>query len=238
MEKLIYPLWKQADNEADDFRDELLAELAPALCESPAVRGLRLCVADSAVALAADRRMENTGSVPDAVLSVWVDYAGQALSFEPLIDAHVSARGCYLVAEAEPLVSRHTHPGAPGERVYGMCHVVFMDPPAELDREEWLAIWKDSHTQVAIDTQSTFGYRQNVVVRALGDTRPCHAIVEENFPPEAMDSDHAFYATGGDEELLQRNMTAMIESCSRFIDLAHIDVLPMSEYLLKPLVRD
>ena len=49
-----------------------------------------------------------------------------------------------------------------------------------------------------------------------------------------MDDDHAFYATGGDETILQKNMNAMMESCSRFIDFARIDVLPMSEYLLKP----
>ena len=29
----------------------------------------------------------------------------------------------------------------------------------------------------------------------------------------------------------------MMESCSRFIDFAQIDVLPMSEYLIKPLAR-
>jgi len=118
-----------------------------------------------------------------------------------------------------------------------MCHVVFMSPPASMSREDWLAVWKDSHTQVAIDTQSTFGYRQNLVVRCLGEaTPPCHAIVEENFPPEAMTSDHAFYATGGDEALLKKNMAAMMESCARFIDFAHIDVIPMSEYLVKAVV--
>jgi hypothetical protein len=75
------------------------------------------------------------------------------------------------------------------------------------------------------------------VVRQLTDhTVPCHAIVEENFPPEAMTSDHAFYATGGDEALLKKNLTAMMESCARFIDFTKIDVIPMSEYLVKPLV--
>ena len=76
------------------------------------------------------------------------------------------------------------------------------------------------------------------VVRVLGEeTRPFDAIVEENFPPAAMDSDHAFYNTGGDENLLQQRMTAMLGSCARFIDFTKIDVIPMSEYLIKPLVR-
>jgi hypothetical protein len=237
MEKLLYPVWKNDSLSGDEFRDELLQQLAPQLAGMEAIHGLRVCVADSAVADGAGRRMESHAPVPDAMLSLWVDYAGDAQLWEPLIDAHVSRRTGYLVAEAEPLVNQQHPPSAPGERMYGMCHVVFMSPPAAMDRDDWLAVWKDSHTQIAIDTQSTFGYRQNLVVRCLSDdTLPCHAVVEENFPPEAMTSDHAFYATGGDETLLQANMTAMMDSVARFIDFEHIDVIPMSEYLVKPLV--
>jgi hypothetical protein len=138
------------------------------------------------------------------------------------------------VAEAEPLIPEQTHPCAAGERLYGMCHVVFLKKPAGQSREDWLAVWKDSHTQIAIDTQSTFGYRQNVIVRAMGDhTVPCDAIVEEHFPSQAMASDHAFYDAEGNDALLQERMTAMMESVGRFVDFEHLDVLPMSEYLIK-----
>ncbi len=235
MEKVLYPLWKPPALQQDEFRDALLQGLAPKLEGLEGLHCIRLCVADSAVAAAAGRRIENHAPVPDAMLSLWVDYAGAARRWEPVIDGFVERKCAYLVAEAEPLVNQDRHPSKPGERVYGMCHVVFMSPPATMDTQEWLAVWKDSHTRIAIDTQSTFGYRQNLVVRRLSeDVVPCHAIVEENFPPEAMDSDHAFYATGGDESLLQKNMAAMIESCSRFIDFAQIDVIPMSEYLIRP----
>jgi hypothetical protein len=237
MEKILYSLWKSPAQSGDEFRDVLLKQLSPTLSELAGVHGLRLCVADSAVAAAAKRRIESHAPVPDAMLSLWVDFAGAASSWEPLIDEHVARKSAYLVAEAEPLVNQQRHPSKPGERVHGMCHVVFMSHPASMDTQEWLAVWKDSHTQIAIDTQSTFGYRQNLVVRRLTeDALPCHAIVEENFPPEAMTSDHAFYATGGDEALLKKNMTAMMESCARFIDFTKIDVIPMSEYLVKPLV--
>lgn len=236
MEKLMYPLWKRDEQDVDAFRDLLLADVAQPLCTASGVRGVRLCVADSAVAPAARRRMQSSASLPDAVLSLWVDAASEAQQWEPRIDQHVARKTAYLVAEAEPLKSQVAHPSKAGERVYGMCHVVYMSPPDTLTREEWFAIWKDSHTQIAIDTQSTFGYRQNVVVRLLTpDTPACHALVEENFPPEAMQDDHAFYATGGDEALLERNMTTMMESCARFIDFEKIDVIPMSEYLVKPL---
>ena len=159
-----------------------------------------------------------------------------AESWEPLIDACVARKTTYLVAEAEPLINQQAHPTVPGERMYGMCHVVFLSTPEGMSQENFLATWKDSHTQVAIDTQSTFGYRQNVVVRRLGEDTPyCDVIVEENFPPEAMADDHAFYATGGDEAILKKHMTEMGESCTRFIDFGTIDVIPMSEYLIKPL---
>jgi hypothetical protein len=234
VEKLVYSLWPSPGQDGDSLRDQLLAELPAALGQLPSVHGARLAVADSAVAPASGRRIQSHPPLPAALLSLWVDYAGEG-SWLPLVTRLV-ARNCgYLVAEAEPLPSGRSHPAGVGERVYGMCHVVWLRKPAQLDRREWLAIWKGSHTRVAIDTQSTFGYRQNVVVQALGDDcPPCDAIVEEHFPPEAMTSDHAFYATGGDEALLQQRMTAMIESCTRFIDFDHIDVVPMSEYLLKP----
>lgn len=233
MEKLLYPLWADPAVSGDDFRELLMREVAPGLCARSGVRAARLAVADAAVSRAAGRRMESHPPVPAAMLSLWVDYAGDA-GWEPLIDRWVARRSAYRVIEAEPLCSERAHPAAPGERVYGMCHVVWLRKPAQLDRASWLDIWQGSHTRVAIDTQSTFGYRQNVVTQALtADSPPVDAIVEEHFPPEAMDSDHAFYATGGDEALLQQRMTAMLESCARFIDFEHIDVVPMSEYPIK-----
>lgn len=236
MEKLLYPLWKNDDQDVDGFRDSLLADVAQPLCDVAGVHGVRLAVADSAVAPADKRRMQSSAALPDAVLSLWVDAATEAVHWEPIIDRHVARKTAYLVAEAEPLKSQAAHPSKAGERVYGMCQVVFMTPPESLTREEWFATWKGSHTQVAIDTQSTFGYRQNVVVRLLTpDTPACHAIVEENFPPEAMADDHAFYGTGGDKAVLEQHMAAMMESCARFIDFEKIDVIPMSEYLVKAL---
>jgi len=238
MEKLLYPLWKHGSQSGDEFREVLLGKLAPVLTEMDDIHGLRLCVADSAVEAAAGRRMEGCAPVPDAMLSLWVDFAGAAARWEPLIDAHVERMTAYLVTEGEPLVNQSVYPSRPGERVYGMCHVVFLSTPAGMSYDDFLATWKDSHTQVAIDTQSTFGYRQNLVVRKFSDdARSCDAVVEENFPPEAMSDDHAFYATGGDEAILQAHMRAMMESCARFIDFGTIDVIPMSEYLVKPLIQ-
>ena len=233
----MYALWKDPDCSRDGFRDELLGELGSRLPVLEDIHGVRLCVADSGVEAASGRRMVGCAPLPDAVLSLWVDDAGAALRWEAFIDQCVDRKAAYLVAEAEPLINQTVHPSEPRERVFGMCQVVFLSAPAGMSQEAFLATWKDSHTRIAIATQSTFGYRQNLVVRRLDDeARQCHAIVEENFPPEAMTDDHAFYATDGDKDVLQAHMEAMMKSCVRFIDLASIDVIPMSEYLVEPLV--
>ena len=236
MEKLIYPLWKPEQKGADQFRDQMLKVLAP-LTERAEVRGLRLAVADTAVADGEQRRMAATRPLPDAMVSVWLDAAaGGRLQLESQLEEVVSRYHCYLVTEAEPLVNR-SHPPAEDGRVPGMCHVVFLQRPPRLSEAEWLNIWQGSHTQVAIDTQSTFGYRQNVIVRGLSYAAPpLHAMIEQNFPAEAMASNHAFYGVAeDDDEGLARNAQAMMDSVSRFIDFDRIDVIPMSEYLLKPL---
>ncbi|HEY6130804.1 MAG TPA: hypothetical protein VIV27_02240, partial [Halioglobus sp.] len=142
MEKLLYPVWKAPALTGDEFRDELLHQQAPQQAALEDVHGLRLCVADSAVAVANGRRIASNAPVPDAMLSLWVDFAGAAVHWEPLIDACVNRKTAYLVAEAEPLVNQKRHPSKPGERVYGMCHVVFLSAPANLERDEWLAFWK------------------------------------------------------------------------------------------------
>jgi hypothetical protein len=239
MEKLMYPLWKSEGVDPDDFRKLLVGDIAPEIAALAPVLGARVAAVDSDVDAAAGRRMISHPPGPDAVLSLWVDHAGAAPAWRPLLDLAAERWSGYLVVEAEPLVSAETHAVPPGQRGFGMCQVVFLQQPPRLSRDQWLAIWKDSHTQVAMDTQSTFGYRQNLVARLLTDsTPPCDAIVEENFPPEAMASDHAFYDSGGDEARLQAHMRAMMESCARFIDFDQLDVLPMSEYLIRsPIAR-
>ena len=229
MEKLVYPLWKLSGDSPEKLRERLLGPVAAGLLEAGA-QAVRVSVADEAVAPAAALRQVNSKPAFDALLSLWVDTAVWSARFEAVFADAVARSHGYLVCESEPI--RHA-PRAPGNgsRVEGMCQVVFLQRPPRLSRAEWLRVWQGSHTQVAIDTQSTFGYRQNVVVRAVTYGAPVYdAIIEENFPAAAMSSPHAFYAAEGDEEKYQRNLKAMIDSCVRFIDFDRIDVIPTSEY--------
>lgn len=235
MEKLVYPLWAGAGSDTDTLRDHWLTDTVPALRALPGTRAIRLTVADSAVAAAAGKRVARLEPPPDAVLSLWLDNAGERDACEAVIAETCERFDTLLVTEAEPIVNRSQPPGADG-RVPGWCQVVFLETPPRLGREEWLEIWQGSHTRVAIDTQATFGYRQNVVVRVLhGGERPPAAMVEENFPDAAQTSDHAFY-DAVDDAALEARVRAMMESCARFIDFDRMDVIPMSEYVFGDLL--
>jgi len=231
--KIVFPVWKEAGLSGDDFRDRLLQSLAPVLLDFGRVRWLRIAVVDSAVEPAAARRLENCQPLPDGVVSVYLSGAGAGRTDENAIATairpHVASLHGYQVLETEVIA----HPVRSGQRVEGFCQVVFLQRPEHLTRAQWLELWQGSHTQVAIDTQATFAYRQNVITQALDDDAPLlHAMIEESFPGPAMTSDQAFYGVSNDRDL-QIKQATMLDSCARFIDFNKIDVIPMSEYVFR-----
>lgn len=229
MEKIMYPMWKLAEDSAAAFRQRLLGPVASGLREAGA-RHVRISVVDADVAPAAALRMESTRPPFEALVSLWVDTAVWRERYEAVFRGQVSRYHGYLVCESAPIPHDARMP-TDGSRVEGMCQVVFLQKPPRLSYEEWITVWQGSHTQVAIDTQSTFGYRQNVIVRALTYAAPHYsAIIEENFPAAAMNSQHAFYDAVGDDARYKANLKAMMDSCARFIDMDRIDVVPTSEY--------
>ena len=132
------------------------------------------------------------------------------------------------VDERTPLVPP---PTGQGERTPGLAQIAFLRIPSDLNEAEWRHRWQDLHTTVAIETQSTFGYTQNRVLRPiLGDER-VDAIVEELFPMAAMTSLHAFYGSGGDDAELQRRLDRMMKSVTSFGADRDLDAVPTSRYV-------
>ena len=108
----------------------------------------------------------------------------------------------WVVDERRPLDPPET---ADGSRADALANVAILRRPDELSREEWLHRWLEHHTPVAIETQATFGYLQNVVVAPVTPDAPrVDALVEELFPPEAITDIHAFYGSGGDDAELDQ----------------------------------
>ncbi len=232
MEKMIYVVWKLETESSSYFREKLLRQVSQKLLEL-GVHKLAVSVVDENVAPADPLRIIATRPSADGIISMWVDTANFRSPFEEVIANAVSRMAGYLVTESVPIVN--TEHGVPdGERVPGMNSVVFLQKPPQLSYEHWLEVWLGSHTQVGIDTQSNFGYKQNVIVRPLTYAAPPYsAIVEENFPEEAMTDNQVFYDAKGDEAKCQKNEQAMIDSCARFIDFDKLDRILMSEYVVK-----
>lgn len=234
MEKVIYALWRADRTERAAFIERLHGELAPRLVALGAL-GAQLNVADAA----ADGAAPTVQALPtpmDAFVSVWLDSANDGLRkpFDAAVAAVCGSYAGWLVTESRPMRNTRFLP-APGERTPGFAQVALFRRPPRIEREAWLDVWLGSHTQIAIDTQDTFLYVQNVVTRALTVDAPAYdAIVEEGFPPEAVGNLHAFYNAVGDEDRFRSNVAAMRASCQRFIDMDKIDVVQTSQYVLMP----
>ena len=165
-----------------------------------------------------------------AVVSLWTQQCyGEQLSAALRILAEECERlGAYLVTESVPL------PGPAieyGSRTIGLANIALLRRPAELDVATWLGRWQLNHTPVAIETQSTFGYTQNWVVRTLTPGAPEIAgIVEELFPIEAVTDLQAFFGAA-DEAELQDRLGRMVASTSAFGANQNIDTVPTSRYV-------
>ncbi|HEY2997398.1 MAG TPA: EthD domain-containing protein [Acidimicrobiales bacterium] len=233
MEKLVYLVWRDPAVPVEVFSAALRERSAPRLVEAGA-RGVQVNVADGAVA-GALIRMTELDPQPEAIVGVWVDSARDAARapLDAALGAEAARLAAYVVTESEPLPNT-AHPAAPGERTPGFANVALLRRPADMTPAAWLDAWQGQHTDVAIEIQSTFGYVQNAVVRAVTPDAPAiDAVVEELFPIEALTSMHAFFAADDDDEL-GRRLVLMGESTGRFGADRDLDVVPTSRYVMQP----
>jgi len=229
MEKLVYVVWKRDDVSAEAFRDDWVGPRGAALADCGA-RRIALDVVDSDVAYARGSVLSTFDTPMTGVLSFWLDTHLERARAEALIRESCARAFGYLVLESVPIVNA-THAAPPGARTPGTITVGFLRKPEHLTYDAWLELWQGQHTRVAIETQSTFLYVQNAVVRALTpEAPPWVAIVEEGFPREALSDPMVFYAAGGSEATLNANRLRMIESCRRFIEFEALDSHVFSQY--------
>jgi hypothetical protein len=235
MEKIIYALWRREGEGRDAFNQRLHRQAAPKLLALDNVRGLRLNLQDAAVTRAEGLRQTATDPQMDAAIQIWLDASHD--EFRAPIDAilgDASGRSAAWQVLESAIISNSKHPSREGQRTEGWSQFCFLQRPEGLSYDQWRHNWQVLHTRVAIDTQSHFEYRQNLIVRPLIEgPKPYAAIVEECFPTDAMDDSAVFFDAVGDPALYNANMRAMAESCARFIPAGGVDVLPTSQYELR-----
>lgn len=239
MEKLMFVLWRPEAMAPTDFAALLRGSLAPALVDLDPL-GVQVNVLDEAVQAGAApvpdglRRATETPQM-EAVVSVWL-HSAVPLRRAPFDDVFLSSglRWCsFLVSESTLLVD--PSPAAAGERSRGFAQVAFLRRPEGQARAHWLSRWREHHAEVAIETQSTFEYRQNLVIDRLQAAGPrVDGIVEESFPMEALTDRSAFYDAVGAPDRLARNRARMAASTRTFIDHERgLDVIPTSQYVFR-----
>ena len=228
MEKLIYTLWRPSNLSVADWRTAMLRVAAGDLSKAGG-RDVQFSLIDEDVEAGKGLHLV-TRDVPDGVITFWMDSANFRQSSEKLLYEKCRRIAGYLVTES---CIKDERADEKGHRADGFNLIGFLRRPPRLAREEWLKIWLGSHTAVAVETQPTFRYVQNLVARALTEDAPeLDALVEEGFPIEALDNPAHFYDAVGDEKKHSENHKRMMESCQRFIDFDRIDSLPMSRYRL------
>ena len=119
-----------------------------------------------------------------------------------------------------------------GTRADALANVAILRRPHHIAREEWIRRWMVEHTPIAIRTQATFGYVQNIVTGPVTpDAPPVDALVEELFPSAGIDDMHAFYGSGGDDEELKSRLDRLMASVARIGADRDLDLVPTSRYL-------
>lgn len=215
--KLLYAAW------GADLPERLHApELHERLAEI-GVRRLQLNLDDADVA---DAMRIPTGEPIGAIVSTWAESA------DPVTDVLHGAADRLAGWEVEERLPIPPPAAPSGERMDTLANVAVLRRPEELSPEDWLHRWLVDHTPVAIATQATFGYVQNVVIRPVtADAPPVDAFVEELFPSAAISDMHAFYGSGGDQAELDDRLTRLMASVARFGADRDLDLVPTSRYV-------
>ena len=233
MEKVMVAL--RAETADDQWVDRLCGPVATALLELD-LPGLVIHVRDAPVR---DSLMTLTTLDPpvQALVSLWVQqhYGEQVRRAVDILEPAAEQVAAYLVTESVPMPPP---PSPLGQRAAGLANIALLRRPTDMDEPTWLTRWHRDHTPVAIATQSTFGYVQNYVVRALTeDAPPVSAIVEELFPIEAAKSLHAFFGAADDADLHDR-LGKMVASTAAFGANVNIDTVPSGRYVFTSPFRD
>jgi hypothetical protein len=228
VEKLAYVVWKRGGEADARFARRLLEEAAPRLRRC--VEKLRISVVDEGVAAGAKLRIGRQDPPKSGLVSFWLEQSQERAGAEAILAACCGRLAGYLVVESRPLVNR-AHRAPPGGRTPGFALVTCIEPKDGLSHEEFVRLWYTVQRDTAIETQSTFGYVRNEIVRALTPDAPrWAAIVEENFPLDALADPTVFYAAPGDPAKLRANQERMFRAVERFLALERVESHPMSEY--------
>jgi hypothetical protein len=228
VEKLIYLLWQDADVTSEAFNARLLGPVAEQLAGLKAQR-IQVNVVDAPVAPGKSLRFENMRPMPAAMVSFWLNAAHDRAASEAVLEGAAGRIAGYAVSEATvlPIADRQSD----GIRTRGFSQIAVFRKLPGIAYEGFLEIWMRDQTKVGPETQDTFYYGQNIVVRALTNgAPPLDGIVEECYPIEALTDHLVYWRANGSEEIFQANLKRELDNVARFIDGDSTSVIITSQY--------
>jgi hypothetical protein len=228
MEKLIYLLWKETGKADTAFNADLLGPVQRELIALGAQR-LQVHVIDDVVAPGAQLRFETMKPMPSGMISFWLNAAHNRAKYEPILEGASARIAGYAVSESTVLPI--TEPQTDGVRVPGFSQIAFFRKLPGVTQEGFLQIWMRDQTRVGPETQETFYYGQNIVVRALTvGAPPLDGIVDECYPIAALTDHLVYWRANGSEETFQANLKRELDNVARFIDSENTSVFVASTY--------
>lgn len=207
----------------DEVGERLLEPELRRRLAAAGVRRVQINIDDAPVAEAL--RLQAGPTSYRAVVSTWTD--GNPDAVTEILGEHGAVAGW----QVDERVPTEPPPVADGERADALSNFAFIRRPAATTYDDWIAHWHGPHTVVAVETQATFGYIQNVVTGKLTDAPDVDGIVEELFPMAGITDMHAFYGSDGDDEELGRRLTRLMESVAILGADHDIDLVPTSRYV-------
>lgn len=198
--------------------------MRPLIAELPENCGLRILIQDAQSAIAAGYTQCAQPPLPHACICI-DDVPSESVETVQSNLVNLIPNVLVVVCESRLVLKPDWQVG---ERTPGTVQLCTFRHKQDISRDEFLQIWRDDHTNVAVETQSTFGYFQNLVCEDQNTS--FDAIVEEHFPIEAATSAEVFFDAVGDPAKLKHNIDCMMQSCARFIQQDTINVIHLSEY--------
>ncbi len=243
VEKLQYLVWLKEGTPREDVIPLMIDSVAPELLRTDLL-GLSMDLDDIYATIPSPVPPPEGEHTPQALVSVWVDCYDRRLEIERILSSVAVRLDGYQVIES--LYSDYgmakwskKRDWPDGTRSPGILTVATFEQLEGTDFEEWLRFWHDHQSPMSEAMQPRCRYVRNFAVRPLeSGKRPLRGIVEEAWPsPQHVTDPMLFFCADGDTELLNANITTMMEHAMKLFDMNTMRSMTMSEWFLKTLGR-
>ena len=170
MEKLVYLLWRDAEEDAGSFAKRSVESAGPALVRLGASE-VALHVADGEADLGRSVPVRDAHDPFAGSASFWLPNVDDRAGFEAILREASARIAGYLVTESVPRdFDRRDWPD--GARCPGAVMISVFPQPARLSREAFRLRWHGSHTPLALEVHPLWRYVRNVVRAGSRRARP------------------------------------------------------------------